>query len=96
MIVVFLIIAVLITGFIVTMSRQTKPNRMKAMKAAMDSREPVSSAEYLHELRIEAKGVRCPHPGFRGNHGKVCHRAAGRPCVRGCRGRIDISTDWHG
>ena len=58
-------------------------------------REVISEKEYLAQLRADAKLMRCPHPNYRG-HRPACGRAARRPCVRGCTGRTDLSTDWQG
>lgn len=92
---IYLILTVLLVGFIWAIGYRRKPHRMNAMRATMNSRVVISEREYLHQLRIEAKQMRCPHPGYHGRK-HACGRAPGRPCVHGCRGRIDLSTDWHG
>ena len=50
------------------------------------AREIISRDKYRALRREEAKLQRCPK----------CHRAPDRPCIRNCRGRIDVNTDWTG
>jgi len=95
-----LIVIVLATGFIMyimgSRTRNTKRiqrgrDRAKRMN---NPRDIMTGAQYLAHLRIQAKQLRCgemSRPGTRS-----CRRAAGRPCVSGCRGRTDIDTDWKG
>ena len=58
-------------------------------------REIVSDEEYLQALRREARMARCPHPAYKGTR-DTCGRNAGRPCVKGCTGRTNLSVNWHG
>lgn len=57
-------------------------------------REVLTKGEQLANMQEMAKSYRCGE--FAKPNVRSCQRAPGRPCVRGCRGRLDIDIDWKG
>lgn len=57
-------------------------------------REVIGRGEQLASMQEMARSYRCGH--FAKHGVRSCGRAPGRPCVRGCRGRLDIDIDWKG
>lgn len=88
--------AILAVVVLVAIGWRRKPHRGRATAQRMNAgRDVLTAQEYLADLQEEARSSRCPHPAYKGSQ-TPCRRAGGRPCVRGCTGRTDLSTRWHG
>ena len=83
--IIIAIIAVLVIGLFLFLFLFPKRERLV-------ERTPVSRAQALSDMRQAAKSMRCGELAKKGV--SSCKRAAGRPCVSGCRGRIDIEIDY--